>query len=230
MTKPAVKTRVLLVDDQKLFVESLKIVLETESDTIQVIGIAYNADSAIQFVREREKPDIILMDVRMPEKDGVEATRVIKGEFPEIKIIMLTTFDDDVYVQNALKWGAVGYLLKNMSPTELTMSIEAVNSGALLIAPEIAYKLVRNAEPQTLADGEPGSDAHKMIEKVRQLSPREKEILRLVAQGFGNRQIVERLHLAEQTVRNQISTIYAKLEVHERYDAIQVALKTGLTK
>lgn len=215
--------KLILVDDQVLFVESLKAVLESDEEAITVAGVAYDGFKALELVA-REKPDMVLMDVRMPVMDGVEATKRIVRDFPDIKIIMLTTFDDDEYVHKAMNFGAVGYLLKNIPPHRLISSIRAVQAGSVLIAPGIVSKLLNKSGTTSEKDYE---------EEVRKclatLGNREVEILRLMAQGFGNRQIVEKLNIAEQTVRNHVSMIYGKLGVRDRYEAIQIALKFGIS-
>lgn len=219
------KTKVLLADDQLLFVSSLKTVLETEADDIQVVGIAHNGREAVEMV-ENLQPDVILMDVRMPEMDGVEAVRAIKENRPESPIIMLTTFDDDQYVYNAIKYGAMGYLLKNISPVELIASIRACKEGAVLLDPSVASKLADQAETVMRVSAEHGDQtAHRRIDM---LSNREIEILKLLAQGLGNKQISYRLFISDSTVRNHVSTIYSKLDVHSRYEAIEYATEAGL--
>ena len=134
--------KVLLVDDQILFVESLKTVLETRTKDIKVIEIAHDGWEAVQKV-EKEHPHIVLMDVRMPKMDGVEATSIIKKKFPETHVMMLTTFDDDEFVHDALYHGAVGYLLKDIPPDELITAIRAVNEGSVLISQTVAAKIVQ---------------------------------------------------------------------------------------
>jgi len=219
------KTKVLLADDQLLFVSSLKTVLETEADDIQVVGIAHNGREAVEMV-EKLQPDVILMDVRMPEMDGVEAVRAIKENRPDSPIIMLTTFDDDQYVYNAIKYGAMGYLLKNISPSELIASIRACKEGALLLDPSVASKLADQAETMMRVSSDHGDQmAHRRIDM---LSNREIEILKLLAQGLGNKQISDRLFISDSTVRNHVSTIYSKLDVHSRYAAIEYATEAGL--
>jgi DNA-binding NarL/FixJ family response regulator len=222
------KIKVLLADDQLLFVSSLKTVLETEADDIKVVGIAHNGREAVDMV-ERLQPDVILMDVRMPEMDGVEAVRAIKENRPDSPIIMLTTFDDDQYVYKAIKYGATGYLLKNISPVELITSIRACKEGAVLLDPSVASKLADRAQTvmQVSAEnkGGAGGEAHRRLDT---LSNREIEILKLLAQGLGNKQISDRLFISDSTVRNHISTIYSKLDVHSRYEAMEYATKAGL--
>jgi DNA-binding NarL/FixJ family response regulator len=219
------KIKVLLADDQLLFVSSLKTVLETEADDIQVVGIAHNGREAVEMV-ENFDPDVILMDVRMPEMDGVEAVRAIKANRPDSPIIMLTTFDDDQYVYNAIRYGAMGYLLKNISPVELIASIRACKEGAVLLDPSVASKLADQAESVMRVSTDHGTQTQDR--RIDTLSNREIEILRLLAQGLGNKQISDRLFISDSTVRNHISTIYSKLGVRSRYEAMEYAAKAGL--
>lgn len=215
--------RILLVDDQKLFVESLKTVVENDAEDIEVVGIANDGLEAVELARELN-PEIVVMDVRMPESDGVEAVEAIQRINPDIRIVMLTTFDDDRYVHEALQKGAVGYLLKNIAPAKLVSSIRAVRSGNVMIAPRIAGKLLEKAynDPDSLHKSAFVEDTYE------ELKPRELEILKLMSTGMGNKQITRKLFLAEQTVRNHISAIYTKLGVHDRYEVIQKAFKLGI--
>jgi two-component system NarL family response regulator len=203
----------------------LKTVLETEADDIEVVGIAHNGREAVEMVESLE-PDVILMDVRMPEMDGVEAVRAIKANRPASPIIMLTTFDDDQYVYKAIKYGATGYLLKNISPVELIASIRACKEGAVLLDPSVASKLAGQAESLMRVSADHGE--HTEHRRVDMLSNREIEILKLLAQGLGNKQISDRLFISDSTVRNHISTIYSKLDVHSRFEAMEYAAKAGL--
>ena len=216
------KLKILLVDDQILFAESLKTFLVNYAPDIEVLGISQNGKEACDFVQNK-KPDIILMDVHMPVMDGVEAVKNIKANFPEIKIIMLSTYDEDEYVRSALLSGASGYLLKDISPMELIISIRALNAGTLQISPSIAQKLIQN----TYVEGENTSQTSNMdfnkFEWLNTLTKREREIFTLIATGHDNEEIAEKLDLALQTVRNQVSTIYSKLGVKDRFEIIRLA-------
>ncbi|TCL75279.1 LuxR family two component transcriptional regulator [Hydrogenispora ethanolica] len=221
------RIRVLLVDDQKLFAESLRTVLETRARALEVVGVAANGREAVERVAET-RPDIVLMDVRMPELNGVESTRAIKERFPATKVLMLTTFDDDEYVVEALHLGAAGYLLKDVPPAELIAAIEAVSEGGVLIAPQVASKLVEKlrqppeSKPPVLSEEKPAPHW------LQQLSNREKEILQLIAAGLDNKEIAKRLYIGEQTVKNYVSIIYCKLDTHDRVQAARLALEAGL--
>ena len=206
---------VLLVNDQELFVRSLQIVLDSRMDDAKVIAIAHNGQQAVDFVR-KNSIDVILMDVRMPTMDGVEATRTILKEYPHIKIVMLTTFEDDEYVYDALKHGAVGYLLKSTPPDELFSSIRAVSAGAVLISPIIADKLLNHVS--TRQDGDSILDSTDIIQRIQSISHREMMVIKLISQAYTNRQISQKMGIAEQTVKNYTSSIYSKLGVTKRIE------------
>ena len=213
--------RILLADDQPLFVESLRMSLESYGDDISIVGIAKNGSEAVTLAGELS-PEIILMDVHMPVMNGVEATGLIKKKNPSIKIIMLSTYDEDEYVREALRHGAIGYLLKDISPTELIAAIRALQSGIVQMSPQIASKLIKQMYDETSPKYE---ESRQRFEWFETLTAREKEIFGLIATGYDNRRIAERLGLAEQTVRNNISTIYSKLDVKDRFEIIQLANK-----
>jgi DNA-binding NarL/FixJ family response regulator len=218
------RIRVLLADDQVLFVESLRTVLETRAEDFEVVGVAGSGREAIQLVMEKH-PDIILMDVRMPEMDGVEATKIIHETYPDIHVLMLTTFDDDEYVVEALNHGAAGYMLKDMPPADLIVSLRAVCKGSIIISPQVANKLLRIREgegkPEDGAEARPRALPDGSF--LRYLSKREIEILRLIGTGADNVRIARRLSIAEQTVKNHVSVIYSKLHVHNRMQAMKLA-------
>lgn len=220
------KIKVLLVDDQILFVESLRMVLEKMTNDIIVVGVAQNGREAIELASSLQ-PNVILMDVRMPEMNGVESARIIRERFSEIRIIMLTTFDDDEYIIEALKYGASGYLLKNVPPEDLFAAIRAVFEGNVLMAPKVASKLVEKLVNTT--EDKPSVDITlNSSDWLNQLSNREKEILSLIAQGYDNREIAKRLYIGEQTVRNYVSIIYCKMGVKDRVLVAKMASKAGL--
>ncbi len=209
--------RILLADDQRLFVENLKTVLEIQDDEIQVVATADNGEQAVRLALEH-KPDLILMDIRMPVMDGVEATRRIHEAAPDISILVLTTFDDDDYVHDALSYGAVGYLLKNIPSKMLLESIRAVMAGTIQLSPDVVSHLVK---PPVKKDAE----GPFPIEK---LSHREREVLFLMSRGYDNPVIAEHLYLSEQTVKNHICHIYRKLGVHERIVVMKAAQDSRL--
>jgi DNA-binding NarL/FixJ family response regulator len=207
------RIRIVLADDQRLFVESLKSVIETRSRDIEVVGVAYDGKEAVELVR-RHRPDIALLDVRMPVMDGVEATAAIRASCPETQVVILTTYDDEVYVHDALSKGAVGYLLKETQPSNLIMCLLAVKEGSVMISPAIARKLVRQLDVRPRGSAEEGGAAPWLDS----LSRREKEVLLLLAQGKSNQGIAAQLFIEEQTVRNHVSMIYSKIGVHDRIE------------
>lgn len=220
------KIKVLLVDDQILFVESLRVVLEKMANDITVVGVAQNGRDAIELTSTLH-PDVILMDVRMPEMNGVESARIIIEQFSKIRVLMLTTFDDDEYIVEALKFGAAGYLLKNVPPTDLIAAIRVVYEGNILIAPKVASKLVKKLVNTT--EDKPSEEITLTPpDWLGQLSNREKEILSLVAQGYDNKEIAKKLFIGEQTVRNYVSIIYCKMGVKDRVLVARMASKAGL--
>ena len=211
----ATKMRLLIVDDQVLFAESLQYVLKGISENIELVGIATDGEMAIDMA-ESKRPDVILMDVRMPRIDGVEATKLIHRSLPEIKIVMLTTFDDDEYVHFAVKHGAVGYLLKNMTPEELVLSLQAVMRGTTLFAKAVTEKLVRSQEGELSAQDD----------IMEGLTPRERDVLNLVMRLMNNRQIADALGISKRTVRNYVHSLYDAFDVGDRMELIQKLKKT----
>ncbi len=215
--------RVLIVDDQELFAAGIEIILKGPgSDGIEVVGIAGNGKEAVQQVA-RLKPDVVLMDVRMPEMDGVQATQLIADRHPSVKVLMLTTFDDDRFVLDALHHGALGYVLKDISAEDLITSINAVNNGNFFVSPTIGHKLVDRAE-ESHRENEGASmhfqgEINFLLSCFDTLTNREAEILHLVMLDRDNVEIAEELKIAEQTVKNKITTIYDKLGVPDRIHA-----------
>jgi DNA-binding NarL/FixJ family response regulator len=216
------KIRIILADDQKLFVESLKSVIESRSENIEVVGIAYNGKEAVELVRKL-RPHIALLDVRMPVMNGVEATGIIRQKYLETQVVVLTTYDDDVFVHDALSKGAVGYLLKETQPSNLIMSLLAVKEGTVLISPTIAQKLVKQLDsPLQQSFSAKQGDQTSWLDS---LTKREKEVLFLLAQGYNNKTIAEKLFIEEQTVRNHVSMIYSKIGVHDRIEVMLLVNK-----
>ena len=218
------KIRVMLADDQRLFVQSLRTVIHSRTDDMTVVAIAHDGREALSMTRDAA-PDVILMDVRMPVMDGVEATRAIHESFPAVKIVMLTTYDDDQYVRGAMKCGAVGYLLKNMPPGELIASIRVARTGTIQISPAVAGKVLRESARALLATDERADLPESLRPKVETLTPREREVLALITKAYDNMQIAETLHIADQTVKNHLHSIYEKLGVANRLQWIQLLKK-----
>ncbi len=205
------RLRVLLVDDQVLFVESLKCVLEEKARDIDVVGVAHDGTEAIELAITLQ-PEVVLMDVRMPRMDGVQATREIHRLYPRMKIVMLTTFEDDDYFRVALEFGAIGYLLKNIPPQELIQSIRAIRTSVAQVSPEMMKRLVHR-------EGVPTTGPLAVLES---LTPREKEILELLLDALENRDIAQKLGISEQTVKNHVHNLYDKLDVSSRIQLIKV--------
>lgn len=202
--------KVLIADDQELIRQSLQIVLESK-DYICVTDAVANGQEVIQSIR-KEKPDVILMDIRMPKMDGVQCTKIIKENYPQIKIIILTTFDDDEFVYSALKYGASGYLLKGVSMEELVKAIEVVYSGRAMINPDIATKVLRLFSELARSD----YTISIQESQVEDLTKTEWKIIEEVGNGASNKEISETLALSEGTVRNYLSTILNKLDLRDR--------------
>jgi DNA-binding NarL/FixJ family response regulator len=215
--------RILLVDDQTLIRQGIRLLLAGEPD-LQVVGEAANGLEALACL-DALKPDVILMDVRMPEMDGVTATRAVVARYPACSVIILTTFDDDETIFEGLRAGARGYLLKDINADEMTAAIRTVASGGALIQPSITRKVL--AEFTRLATPQLHSSA-KPQPLVEPLTDREMEVLKLLAEGLSNREIAERLIITEGTVKNHVSNLIAKLNVRDRTQAILKAQEFGL--
>ncbi len=211
--------RVLLVDDQTIIRQGLANLLENQPD-LKVVGDAANGQQAIAQVSKLyntpHQPDVILMDVRMPVVDGVAATKQLCADFPEVHILVLTTFDDTEYVQQAMHWGAKGYLLKQTPIQELVVAIRSVYQGYTHMGPGLFEKTLGSA--QTL-ETSLGSSEFIFPSKLRSLSPREQEVLQLIATGLNNREIGEKLFIAERTVRNHVTSILSQLQLRDRTQA-----------
>ena len=204
--------KVLLVDDQRLFVEMLSTVLVSRADDFQVVGIATSGSDAVTMVAGCD-PDVVLLDVRMPGVDGVHAVPLILEKCPEAKVVMLTTFDDDEYVHEAIANGAVGYLLKDMSPEKLFASIRAVYAGASSVSPQVFRRLATGGD----TDVYPGIPSDAEIGKAAgELAHRDIGILTCIEHGMTNQEISDELCLALQTVKNKVSHIYETFGVHDR--------------
>ena len=213
--------KVLIADDQELMRQSLQIILGMEKD-IEVVGTVANGLEVIRAVR-KEKPDVILMDIRMPEMDGVVCTQIIKENYPDIRVIVLTTFDDDEYVFNALKYGASGYLLKGISAKELAEAIRKVYHGTAMINEDIVSKVLKLFSRMAQVNLAIQVDE----EHAAEFRPTEWNIIALVGRGMSNKEIAAKLKLSDGSVRNSLSTILGKLNLRDRTQLAIWAVQTG---
>lgn len=216
--------RVLLVDDQTLIRQGIAMLLELEPD-LEVVGAVGDGRAAIEAV-EKLHPDVVLMDVRMPGMDGVTATRELNRRFPEVGVIILTTFDDDEYIFEGLKAGARGYLLKDISSEEMAEAVRTVARGEALIQPSIARKVV--AEFSRLAVSASPAPERMLPRSPNALTERELDVLKALARGMSNKEIAAALVITEGTVKTHISNILAKLEVRDRTQAVLKAQQLRL--
>ena len=209
--------RVAVVDDQRLFARGLSGLVELLPG-VEVVGVAYNGEEAIALCR-KEEPDVILMDISMPKMDGISATREIKALLPRAAVIILTGHEEDEHVFEGIKAGAQGYLLKDSEPEDLSRAIHTVYAGDTIIAPDLAQKMLT-----TFEGGRPGGSAHL----APPLTERELEVIKALAQGMSDRQIARSLGISEKTVRNHTSSIYRKLHIFDRTQAVIYAVREGV--
>jgi DNA-binding NarL/FixJ family response regulator len=216
-----VSLSVLIVDDQALVRAGFRMILEAEED-IDVVGEAADGREAVAEAR-RLRPDVVLMDVRMPDVDGIEATRRLLGaDGSDVKIVMLTTFDMDEYVYDALRAGASGFLLKDVPPEQLVAGIRAVASGDALLAPTVTRRVIEEfvrRPPDSLRTAPP---------ELAELTARELEVLKLIARGLANGEIAKELFVGETTVKTHVAHILMKLELRDRVQAVVFAYESGL--
>jgi DNA-binding NarL/FixJ family response regulator len=237
-TAPSQRIRVLLVDDQALLRESFRRLLELEGDDIEVVGAATDGQDALDQIERLtgggNPPDVVLMDIRMPRLNGVEATREIQRRWPAIRVVMLTTFDDEDYIVEGLRAGARGYLLKDTSSDQLVEAIRAAHRGEAPLQPSVAVKLVariaRVPEPEPINAPPPAANPAQrgVLIPTDDLTERERDILRLLARGDSNREIGETLFITEGTVKNHVSSILSKLALRDRTQAALWAREHGL--
>ncbi|BCM67805.1 MULTISPECIES: response regulator [Streptomyces] len=222
MTSGTGSIRVLIADDQQMVRQGFTVLLNTQPD-IEVIGQAVDGRDAIARTAELA-PDVVLMDIRMPELGGIEATRRITEDHPAVKVLVLTTFDLDEYVYDALRAGASGFLLKDASADQLAEAVRVVAAGDALLAPGITRRLI--AEFSRLD----GSSRAPLKRRVGDLTERETEVLALIAQGLSNAEIAERLVVAEQTVKTHVGRILVKLGLRDRTQAAVFAYESGVVR
>ncbi|HEY7280876.1 MAG TPA: response regulator transcription factor [Actinomycetota bacterium] len=215
----AERLRVLIVDDHALFRRGLQMVLDAEPD-IEVVGEAGDGHQALERAQEL-MPDVVLMDVRMPRRSGIEATREIRDALPHVRIIMLTVSDEEADLYEAIKAGAAGYLLKEVSTDEVPEAIRSVVAGQSRISPSMASKLLNEFAAWSRRAETPGIAAPTLTE-------RELEVLRLVAQGMANKDIARELFISENTVKNHVRNILDKLRLHSRMEAVVYAVREHL--
>ncbi|MFC5754083.1 response regulator [Actinomadura rugatobispora] len=218
MTEPV---RVLIADDQVLLRGSLRVLLET-TPGFEVAGEAGDGAEAVDLAA-RTKPDVILMDVRMPEMDGIEATRRVCSDAPAVRVLILTTFDLDAYVYAALRAGASGFLLKDTLPADLLAAVRVVASGEALLAPTVTRRLIAEfaSRPETSAPP---------VRELEALTSREREVLALIARGLSNTELAAHLQLSVATVKTHIGHLLAKLHARDRAQLVIVAYETGLVR
>lgn len=217
------EVRVLLCDDQTLMRQGLRLLLDGEGG-ISIVGEAGDGAGGVQLAHALH-PDVVLMDLRMPRLDGVEATKRLSAELPAVRVLVLTTYGDDALVQAALRAGAAGYLLKDADPADIVAAIQAVRRGGIwLQTPGAAALLGRLAEQ----DGE--RNLPKRGDDHANLTPRELDVVRLIARGHDNRQIAEALVISEATVKTHINNIFAKLDATDRSQVVVFAYQHGLAQ
>lgn len=214
--------RVLLVDDQQLVRTGFRMILADE-EGIEVVGEAANGHEALDVAAE-VRPDVVVMDIRMPVMDGVEATRLLAESQDAPRVLVLTTFDADEHVVQALRAGASGFLLKDVPPADFVRALRVVASGEALIAPSVTRRLLDRFAKLSV----PADEAHG--ERLRELTEREREVLALVAHGLSNREIAERLVLAEPTVKTHVSHLLLKLEMRDRAQLVVLAYEVGIVR
>jgi DNA-binding NarL/FixJ family response regulator len=210
--------RVLLVDDDDLMRAGLRSVLSSD-DTIEVAGEAGDGGEALDRVRETQ-PHVVLMDIRMPGVDGISATREVLAGAPDVKVVVLTTFEDDDYIFDALSAGASGFLLKRTKPEDLISAIHAVADGDSLLSPSVTRRVIDRMATQPVA-GLSGA-------RLEKLTPREREVLELIGRGLSNREIAESFVIEESTVKTHVKRILTKLELRDRVQAVILAYDVGL--
>jgi DNA-binding NarL/FixJ family response regulator len=212
--------KVLIVDDQHLIRQGLRTLLELEPD-LEVIGEAENGLEAIKLVAKIH-PEVVLMDVRMPIMDGVAAALEIQSQYQQVKVLFLTTFDDEQYITSALKNGAMGYLLKDTPSEELAVAIRAVHKGYTQLGPGIIKKILAQFPPND------APETHTPPSVIEELTPRETEVLHLIANGANNREIAQKLYISEGTVKNHVTNILNRLDLRDRTQAAIFAKEWGI--
>ena len=212
--------RVLVVDDQELVRAGFIMILDTQDD-IDVVGEAENGSDAVDAAG-RLRPDVVLMDIRMPIMDGLEATRILKASKLDVRILILTTFDPDEYVYKALQAGASGFVLKDIPPHELLAAVRVIAKGEGLLAPSITQRLIAQ-----FAERLSPPEASQELER---LTDRESEVLQLIAKGLSNFEVAEQLYLSPTTIKTHVSSVLAKLGLRDRVQAVVFAYENGVVR
>ena len=215
------RVRVLLVDDDDLMRAGLRAVLSTDSG-VEVVGEAADGRAAVAAVRTH-RPDVVLMDVRMPDLDGIAATREVLASSPDVKVVILTTFEQDDYIFGALNAGASGFLLKRSRPEELLAAITTVAAGDSLLSPSVTRTVIERMAQQPPPD-------RSAYERLTELTPREREVLELIARGLSNGEIAGELVIEETTVKTHVKRILMKLRLRDRIQAVIFAYESGVTQ
>ena len=222
--------RVLLVDDQPLLLQGFAMILSVEED-IEVVGQVDDGAKVVDAVAAL-RPDVILMDVQMPVLDGIEATRRVVAAHPEVKVVILTTFDRDDYLFDALEAGASGFLLKNADPDDLVDAVRAVAHGHALLAPEVTMRVISRMTGGDTPAGHPGEGGAEAGDRIPlpSLTDREREVLTLLARGLSNAEIAREAYVSEATVKTHVSNVLAKLGVRDRVQAVVAAYEARLVR
>lgn len=213
--------RVVLADDQTLMRGGMRVLLEAIDD-FRVVGEAADGREAVELAI-RHRPDVVLMDIRMPELDGIEATRRLQRDAPDVRVLIVTTFHLDEYVLEALRAGAAGFILKDVKPADLVEAVRVVATGEALLAPAVTRKLIERYVRQPVPNAQ-------LTERLAELTGRELDVLREVARGLSNADIAGRLYLSEGTVKTHVTNVLSKLGVRSRTQAVVVAYETGLVE
>ncbi|EZP75138.1 two-component response regulator [Parageobacillus genomosp. 1] len=219
------KTRIAIIDDHQLFREGIKRILEFEEE-FEVVAEGADGSEVLSIV-EQYRPDIVLMDINMPNMNGVEATKQLIEAYPETKVVVLSIHDDENYVMRALQTGATGYLLKEMDADTLIEAVKIVAEGGSYLHPKVTHNLIREYRRLALGKGESKTGKQEVRRPLHLLTRRECEVLQLLADGKSNRGIGEALYISEKTVKNHVSNILQKLNVNDRTQAVVVAIKNG---
>lgn len=217
----ATRIRVLLVDDDDLMRAGLRAVLSSD-DTVTVVGEGSDGRGSVELVRTFE-PDVVLMDVRMPDLDGISATREILAVTPEVKVVILTTFEQDDYIFGALRAGASGFLLKRTKPEELIAAIHTIAAGDSLLSPSVTRRVIEQMAEQPVPE-------RSADERLEELTPREREVLELIARGLSNGEIASALVVEQSTVKTHVKRILMKLRLRDRVQAVIFAYESGLAR